>query len=151
MNFFFSDIGDNYQISKSLESFKNGGLFGQGIGEGTIAKNLPDVHSDFIFALIGEELGGVIAILIIGLYLTIYVRIHIISQKSNNFFIVTSLTSLANIFIFQVIINISSSLNIIPTKGMTLPFISYGGSSFISSSIIIGFILLLIKEEKNAK
>ena len=151
MNFFFSEVGDNYQISKSLSSFENGGLFGKGIGEGTIAKNLPDVHSDFIFALIGEELGGFFAILIVALYVTIYVRIHLISQRSRNFFIVTALTGLANIFIFQVIINISSSLNIIPTKGMTLPFISYGGSSFISSSILVGFILLLIKEEKNAK
>ena len=150
MNFFFSEIGDNYQISKSLSSFENGGLFGQGIGEGTIAKNLPDVHSDFIFALIGEELGGVFAILVVLLYVAIYTRIHIISQRSDNFFIVTSLTGLANIFIFQVIINISSSLNMIPTKGMTLPFISYGGSSIISSSIIVAFILLLIKEEKNA-
>ena len=124
MNFFFSEVGDNYQISKSLDSFENGGLFGKGIGEGTIAKNLPDVHSDFIFALIGEELGGFFAILIIGLYVIIYVRIQIISQGSRNFFIVTALTGLANIFIFQVIIN---------------------------SSIIVGFILLLIKEEKNAK
>ncbi len=151
MNFFFSEVGDNYQISKSLDSFESGGLFGKGIGEGTIAKNLPDVHSDFIFALIGEELGGLFAILIVVLYILIYLRIHIISQRSNNFFIVTSLTGLANIFIFQVIINISSSLNIIPTKGMTLPFISYGGSSLVSSSIIVGFILLLIKEDKNAK
>ncbi len=151
MNFFFSEVGDNYQISKSLDSFENGGLFGKGIGEGTIAKNLPDVHSDFIFALIGEELGGVFAILIIGVYIAIYIRIHIISQRSNNFFIVNALTGLANIFIFQAIINISSSLNIIPTKGMTLPFISYGGSSFISSSIIVGLILLLAKEEKYEK
>ena len=85
MNFFFSEVGDNYQISKSLDSFENGGLFGKGIGEGTIAKNLPDVHSDFIFALIGEELGGFFAILIIGVYIAMYVRIHIISQRSNNF------------------------------------------------------------------
>ena len=88
MNFFFSEVGDNYQISKSLDSFENGGLFGKGIGEGTISKNLPDVHSDFIFALIGEELGAFFAILIIGVYIAIYIRIHIISQRSNNFFIV---------------------------------------------------------------
>ncbi len=150
MNFLFSDIGDNYQISKSINSFIEGGLFGKGIGEGSVAKNLPDVHSDFIFALIGEEMGGFFALLILSLYFIVYMRAQIISQRSNNFFIVTALTGLSNILIFQVIINVSSSLNIIPTKGMTLPFISYGGSSFISSSIIIGFLLLLIKEEKHA-
>ena len=80
-----------------------------------------------------------------------YVRIHIISQRSNNFFIVTALTGLANIFIFQVIINISSSLNIIPTKGMTLPFISYGGSSFISSSIIVGFYTITNKRREKCE
>jgi cell division protein FtsW len=150
MNFFFSEIGDNYQITKSLKSFSNGGLFGQGIGEGSIAKNLPDAHSDFIFAVIAEELGGLIALFILTMYLVLYIRTHYISQKSNNFFIITSLTGLSNILIFQAIINISSTLNIIPTKGMTLPFISYGGSSIISCSLIIGFILLLIKENKYA-
>ena len=149
MNFLFSEVGDNYQIKMSLNSFESGGLFGKGIGEGLVAKGLPDVHSDFIFALIGEELGGIFAIFVIIMYLILYTRAHLISQRSNNFFIITSLTGLANILIFQVIINISSALNIIPTKGMTLPFISYGGSSFISTSIIIGFILLLVKEHKN--
>ncbi|MEE2695190.1 MAG: FtsW/RodA/SpoVE family cell cycle protein [Pseudomonadota bacterium] len=150
MNFLFSEIGDNYQITKSLKSFSNGGLFGQGIGESSIAKNLPDVHSDFIFALIAEELGTIISLFILILYLTLYLRAHYIAQKCKNFFLITSLTGLSNILIFQVIINISSTLNIIPTKGMTLPFISYGGSSFISCSLIIGFILLLIKENKYA-
>ena len=150
LNFFFSDIGDNYQITKSLNSFENGGFFGKGLGEGSIAKNLPDVHSDFIFALIGEEFGSFSAIIILTMYLIMYARAHLISQRSNNFFIISSLTGLSNILMFQVIINVSSALNIIPTKGMTLPFISYGGSSFISSSIIIGFMLLLAKESKNA-
>ena len=149
MNFLFSDVGDNYQITKSINSFENGGFLGKGLGEGSIAKSLPDVHSDFIFALIGEELGSLSAIIIMIMYLVMYVRAHLISQRSNNFFIISSMTGLSNILIFQAIINISSALNIIPTKGMTLPFISYGGSSFISCSIIIGFMLSLAKESKN--
>ena len=71
------------------------------------------------------------------------------SKKSSNLFIITSLTGLSNIFLFQTIINISSTLNIIPTKGMTLPFISYGGSSLISSAVLVGFILVLIKDDIN--
>ena len=148
-NFFFSDVGDNYQIKKSLESFANGGLFGKGFGYGVVSKNLPDAHSDFIFALIGEEFGFAVITIIIFSYISIYLRTFIISQKTNNFFILNSLTGLANIFIFQTIINISSSLNILPTKGMTLPFISYGGSSLISNAILISFILVLIKNIKN--
>ena len=147
-NFLFSNIGDNYQINKSLESFSNGGLFGQGIGNGIVSKNLPDAHSDFIYALIGEEFGFITAFLILAFYIIIYVRIFIISQITNNLFILNSLTGLGNILIFQTIINISSSLNLLPTKGMTLPFISYGGSSIISSSLIIGFILTLINNAK---
>ena len=148
-NFLFSDVGDNYQITKSLESFSSGGFFGQGIGNGIISKNLPDAHSDFVYALIGEELGFVTAFLILLFYITIYIRIFIISKITKNFFILNSLIGLGNIFIFQTIINISSSLNLLPTKGMTLPFISYGGSSLISSSLIIGFILTLINYAKN--
>ena len=148
-NFLFSDVGDNYQITKSLESFSSGGFFGQGIGNGIISKNLPDAHSDFVYALIGEELGFVTAFLILLFYITIYMRIFFISKITKNFFILNSLIGLGNIFIFQTIINISSSLNLLPTKGMTLPFISYGGSSLISSSLIIGFILTLINYAKN--
>ena len=76
-NFLFSNIGDNYQINKSLESFSNGGLFGQGIGNGMVSKNLPDAHSDFIYALIGEEFGFITAFLILAFYIIIYVRIFI--------------------------------------------------------------------------
>ncbi len=148
-NFLFSNVGDNYQISKSLESFSNGGFFGQGIGNGVVSKNLPDAHSDFIYALIGEEFGFITAFSVLFFYIMIYVRIYFVSKITKNFFILNSLIGLGNIFIFQSIINISSSLNLMPTKGMTLPFVSYGGSSIISSSLIIGFILTLINYAKN--
>ena len=148
-NFLFPTIGDNYQITKSLESFANGGLFGQGIGNGTVSKNLPDAHSDFIYALIGEEFGFITAFSILIFYIIIYIRIYFVSKITKNLFILNSLTGLGNILIFQTIINISSSLNLLPTKGMTLPFISYGGSSIISSSLVVGFILTLIKNAKN--
>ena len=149
MNYLFSGIGDNYQITKSIDSFRSGGIFGQGIGEGMISKKLPDSHSDFVYALISEELGIVVAIIILFLYMIPYIRIHYICQRSSNLFIITSLTGLSNIFLFQTIINISSTLNILPTKGMTLPFISYGGSSLFSSALLIGFILALIKDDNN--
>ena len=148
-NFLFGNIGDNYQINKSLESFANGGLFGQGLGNGNISKSLPDAHSDFIFALIGEEFGILAIFIIICLYLIIYLRVFLICKKANNFFVLNSTLGLGNIFIFQTIINISTSINLLPTKGMTLPFISYGGSSFLSSAIIIGFIMVLLKVIKN--
>jgi len=148
-NFFFADVGDNYQITKSLESFANGGILGKGLGNGVVSKNLPDAHSDFIFALIGEEFGYIMSFFIICLFLLIHFRIYHLSKITNNFFTINALTGLGNILFFQTIINISSSLNLLPTKGMTLPFISYGGSSLISSSIIIGFILALIRSTKN--
>ena len=148
-NFFFSNVGDNYQITKSLESFASGGVLGKGLGNGVISKNLPDAHSDFIFALIAEEFGYVTSFLIICLFLIIHFRIYLLTKKTNNFFTINALTGLGNILFFQTIINISSSLNLLPTKGMTLPFISYGGSSLISSSILIGFILALLKSNKN--
>jgi cell division protein FtsW len=148
-NFILGNVGDNYQINKSLESFTNGGLLGQGLGNGDISKSLPDAHSDFIFALIGEEFGFLTIFLIICLYLIIYLRIFVICNKANNFFVLNSTLGLGNIFIFQTIINISTSINLLPTKGMTLPFISYGGSSFLSSAIIIGFVMVLLKVIKN--
>ena len=146
INNFFFNIGDNYQISKSLDSIQNGGLFGKGIGQSEISRNLPDVHSDFIFALAVEELGIIFVIIILLVYLLLYCRIYFISLKEKNFFIFSSLLGLSSILIFQTLINISSTLNLLPTKGMTLPFISYGGSSMISSSIIIGLLLSLTKK-----
>ena len=100
-NFFFSNVGDNYQITKSLESFASGGVLGKGLGNGVISKNLPDAHSDFIFALIGEEFGYITSIFIICLFLVIHLRIYLLIKITNNFFIINSLTGLGNILFFS--------------------------------------------------
>ena len=114
---------------------------------GSFPKILPDAHSDFIYALIGEEFGFKTAFSVFFFYIMIYVRIYLIFKITKNFFILNSLIGLGNIFIFQSIINISSSLNLMPTKGMTLPFVSYLIFNYFSS-LIIGFILTLINYEK---
>lgn len=147
-NFFDADIGDNYQINRSLDAFSNGGAFGKGIGAGTYSKKLPDVHSDFIFALAGEELGFIFLCMILLLYIILIYRVVVLLLKEDNLFIFLSASSLIITLIFQSLINICSTLNMIPTKGMTLPFLSYGGSSLISCSLIIGFILSLTKKKR---
>ncbi|MAI85034.1 MAG: cell division protein FtsW [Rickettsiales bacterium] len=144
-NFFLGNISDNFQINKSVDAISNGGLLGEGLGQAEISKNLPDVHTDFIFALAGEELGFLFLMILISCYLMIFGRVLIFAFKEKNLFIFLASSGLIFIFIFQVMINISSSLNLIPTKGMTLPFISYGGSSLISSSFLIGSLLCLTK------
>ncbi len=146
LNYFYSDVGDNYQVSRAIESFSNGGFFGTGLGGGFFSKRLPDVHSDFIFALAGEELGFVFLCLIIFLYLVLFYRVVISIINEKNLFVFLSSSSLILILMMQCLINISSAVNLIPTKGMTLPFLSYGGSSLLSCSLIIGFLLALTKK-----
>ena len=86
-NFFFSNVGDNYQITKSLESFANGGVLGQGLGNGSFSKKLPDAHSDFIFALIGEEFGFITLILIILIYYLFTTGLFTIQKRLKTFYI----------------------------------------------------------------
>ena len=145
-NFFDKSVGDNYQINLSLDAFSSGGFFGKGIGTGTFSKKLPDAHSDFIFSIASEELGFFFSCLIILIYLIIFYRVTISILKIDNLFIFLATSGLSLIFVFQSLINISSAMNLIPTKGMTLPFLSYGGSSLLSCSIIIGSILSLTKK-----
>jgi cell division protein FtsW len=134
-------IGDHYQINRSLEAFANGGLFGVGPGEGIVKKHIPDVHADFIFAVLGEEFGFFICVFVIIIiaFIVIYGMLKIL--KKNNLFSLFASVGLLFQFGLQSFINIASTLHIIPTKGMTLPFISYGGSSMIASSITMGLIL----------
>jgi cell division protein FtsW len=128
-SFLSPDTSENYQIKKSLEAFYHGGIFGKGPGEGTVKQFLPDSHTDFIFAVAGEEFGAMVCFLSIIIFATIVWRGFNRIMHKNDLFIVLATSGLLMQFSLQAIINIGVSLHILPTKGMTLPFISYGGSS----------------------
>lgn len=136
---------DLYQVHKSLEAFKSGGLLGKGPGEGIVKMKVPDSHSDFIFSVIGEEFGLLVCIIIVALFVILALRPLIKVLKSSSVFCYSAVFGIVFQIIVQVTINISTALNLIPTKGMTLPFISYGGSSLLSSAVNIGFLLALTK------
>ncbi len=138
-------FGDRYQVTQSLEAFTNGGFIGQGPGEGTIKKFLPDAHADFIFAVAGEEFGMIFCLLLICIFAFIVLRTFIRILEENNMFVILAVTGLIVQFGLQAIINVASTLNLIPTKGMTLPFISYGGSSMMALSLGMGMVLGLTR------
>ena len=138
--------GDTFQVDKSLEAFVNGGLFGRGPGEGTVKERLPDAHSDFVFAVAGEEFGLLVCILIIGLFAFIVLRGFSRVLQETNLFILLASSGLLIQFGLQAIINMGSTLRLIPTKGMTLPFVSYGGSSLIATALCMGFLLALTRK-----
>ena len=135
--------GDRYQIGRSLESFKQGGLAGQGPGEGTVKETLPDAHADFIFAVLGEEFGLLVCIAVVALYGLIVCRGAFRLMAEENLFAFLAISGLLASFGLQAFINMASALEVIPTKGTTLPFLSYGGSSLFAASIALGFVLAL--------
>ncbi len=137
---------DTYQIDRSLEAFSNGGLFGRGPGEGTVKALLPDAHTDFIFAVAGEEFGLIASLVIVALYAFIVLRgMARIHAEGNQFVLLASIGLLAG-FGIQAFINMASSLRLIPTKGMTLPFLSYGGSSLLALALGMGMLLALTRK-----
>ena len=138
--------GKTYQVSKSLQSFESGGFWGKGPGEGFYKKSLPDAHSDFVFAVAAEEYGVLICCLIIAIYCLIILRSFLYTIKTNNLFFILSISGLAFQFGFQSLIHLASNTDLIPTKGMTLPFLSYGGSSILASAITAGILLSLTKK-----
>lgn len=139
-------IGDHYQINRSLEAFAKGGVFGVGPGEGIVKKYIPDAHADFIFSVAGEEFGIFLCIFIVCLITFIVVYGMIKAINNSNLFCILASFGLLSQFGLQSFINIASSLHLIPTKGMTLPFISYGGSSMIAISILVGMLLSILKK-----
>ena len=135
----------NYQVNKGLDAISNGGIIGVGPGEGTVKNTLPDAHTDFIFAVIAEEFGYIACCCIILLFLCIILKSLYLVYYTKNIFISLAVVGLIIQFTLQIFINIGSVINLIPTKGITLPFISYGGSSVISISLIIGALLNLTR------
>lgn len=137
----------NYQVKRSLLSYKNSGLLGNGFLNGYVKNHIPDAHTDFIFPAITEEFGFIISFLIVSLYLYTFIRIVVLACFCRDFFQFTALFGLSLLLIVQTTINICVSMNLLPTKGMTLPFLSYGGSSTIGMSILFGYILVFTKND----
>jgi cell division protein FtsW len=137
--------GSNYQVDRSIDAFMNGGLWGRGPGEGTVKLSLPDAHADFVFAVAGEELGMIVCLIIVALFAFVVLRGFSRLLQENNLYIVLAATGLLVQFGLQAIINMASTLHLMPTKGMTLPFISYGGSSLLALGLGVGMILALTR------
>jgi cell division protein FtsW len=137
--------GDSYQVDRSIDAFMNGGMWGRGPGEGTVKLSLPDAHADFVFAVAGEELGLIVCLVIVALFAFVVLRGFSRLLQENNLYIVLAATGLLVQFGLQAIINMASTLHLIPTKGMTLPFISYGGSSLLALGLGVGMMLALTR------
>ena len=143
--FLSPESGDTFQVDKSLDSFANGGLFGTGAAQGHIKMSLPDSHADFIFAVAGEEFGLIFTFIIVALFAFIVARSMFRVMSSGDLFVVLSMGGLLTQFALQSLIHMGSSLQLLPAKGMTLPFISYGGSSLLALGFSMGIILALSK------
>ena len=137
--------GDSYQIARSMEAFTKGGAFGRGPGEGSVKSVLPDAHTDFVFAVAGEEFGLVACLILVGLFAFVVLRGFGQIIKEKDLFVLLAATGLLVQFGLQALVNMGSTLRLMPTKGMTLPFISYGGSSLVAIALCMGMLLALTR------
>ena len=143
--------GDTYQVDTSLRAFEAGGLFGRGPGEGVIKNALPDAHTDFIFAVAAEEFGVIACIVIIGVFGFIVFRGFARAMRGGDLFALVAVAGLLAQFGFQALINMGVAIRLLPAKGMTLPFLSYGGSSAMATAIGLGMVLALTRERRSAE
>ncbi len=139
--------GESYQVSRALEAFYNGGWAGRGPGEGRVKEVLPDAHADFIFAVAGEEFGLILCLILVALFTFVMLRGFSRVLKSDDLFVLLAVSGLLVQFAVQAIINMASNINLIPPKGMTLPFVSYGGSSTLALALGMGMVLALTREQ----
>lgn len=141
----------SFQVEKSLEAFRNGGFMGVGPGDGVVKQHLPDAHTDFVFAVAGEEFGVVMCLVILALFAFVVLRGFLRMRDEKDVFIILAVSGLLIQFGFQAVINIGVALNLLPTKGMTLPFLSYGGSSTFALALGMGMVLALTRRRYGAK
>jgi cell division protein FtsW len=137
--------GDTFQVDTAMEAFYNGGWFGLGPGEGIAKRSLPDSHTDFVFAVGAEEFGIILCLALLALFAFIVIRALLRAYASEDMFARFAACGLAVLFGVQAAINMSVNLQLIPAKGMTLPFISYGGSSMVSLAYGVGMMLALTR------
>jgi len=143
--------GDNYQVQRALEAFGNGGLLGRGPGEGRVKDVLPDAHADTVFAVAGEEFGMILCLFIVAVFAFIVLRGLLRLLAEQDLFVVLAATGLVASFGLQAFVNMASTLHLIPTKGMTLPFVSYGGSSVLAVALGTGMLLALTRKRHNGE
>src|SRR5215207_2034551 len=149
--FLDKDSGDTFQVDTAMESFSRGGWLGRGPGEGSVKRILPDAHTDFIFAVAAEEFGIVMCLALVALFALIVLRALLHAFRTEDHFTRFSVAGLAMLFGLQSAINMMVNLHLLPAKGMTLPFISYGGSSLISLAYGMGMLLALTRERPRAE
>ena len=142
-------VGDSYQVTQAMRAFQQGGLFGRGPGECRVKEALPDAHTDFIFAVAGEEFGVLLCLLIVALFAFLVIRALTKMTREENLFVLLAVGGLAVQFGLQAMINMASSVHLMPTKGMTLPFISYGGSSLLALGVGMGMLLALTRRRRD--
>jgi cell division protein FtsW len=134
-----------------MESFAQGGWLGKGPGEGSVKRNLPDAHTDFIFAVTAEEFGIVVCLAVVVLFAFVVLRGLILARHSEDTFCKLAATGLLLMFGLQAVINMAVNVNLMPAKGMTLPFMSYGGSSLLSLALGMGFVIALTRRRPRSE
>lgn len=149
--FFDPASGDTYQIDTALNAFRTGGWFGTGPGEGLVKRVLPDAHTDYIFAVAGEEFGALACLVILGLFAVIVIRGLARLLDEEDVFTLLAVSGLLSLFGLQALINMGVNLGVLPSKGMTLPFISYGGSSLLALAITMGLVLALTRRKPRSQ
>jgi cell division protein FtsW len=143
--------GDTFQVDMAMESFAKGGWFGRGPGEGTVKRILPDAHTDFIFAVTAEEFGVIVCLGLLAIFAFIVLRGLSAARQQEDTFCRLAITGLILMFGLQASINMMVNVHLMPAKGMTLPFISYGGSSLFSLALGMGFLIALTRRRPRAE